>query len=475
VTVWQNRLFVLVSLVWLRALLRLRGFRYRRREERDITPLVQARIAGTWAAAIHLTMFDSIWSAELHCQNALLALRAGTSLQILRAYTAEAMSLGLAGRSNRRRIDRLLSMATDLAQRIGDAHAEAWVALSRGATAFFLGEWQEGQEQCAAAEQVFRERAGALFELGSCRAFRVWSSMMRGEFREVLRLVPHYVQEAESRGDLYSATYQMTGFSNVAWLSKDDVAEARKMLALAEERWPPRLFDVPRYMNLMAATHIELYDGTGEAAYRRVLRDWASLRWGAAFRVQIARFGMRFARGLAALAAYDATRDRALLRDAQGCARAIASEGVLWSQAFGEILQFGVSVRRGKIEDALKHLVLAEEKSAATGMRLHRAVVRHRRGEIVGGDEGRCLIDEARAFMTEQQIRCPDRMLAMLSPAVGPSASPGSRLTRAGNSVERELGDEGTPRHAERPRGASLIAVRTAESLDDPGVLPRDE
>jgi hypothetical protein len=242
--------------------------------------------------------------------------------------------------------------------------------------------------------------------------------MMRGEFREVLRLVPGYVQEAENRGDLYSATYQMTGFSNVAWLSKDDVTEARRMLTLAERRWPTEQFDVPRYLNLMAAAHIELYDGTGAAAYRRVLRDWASLRWGVAFRSQITRFGMRFARGLSALAAYDVTGDRVLLHDAESCARAISREGVVWSQNFSEILLFGVSWRRGSQSEALAHLSSSEEKAAATGMSLHRAVVRHRRGEILGGDEGHGLMQEARAFMAAQDIQQPDRMLNMLSPTL---------------------------------------------------------
>ncbi len=418
VTLPRGRFLTLASLFGLRAFLRLRGFHYRQRAEAQIPPFELARTDGAWTASVCLTMFDNVRGAELQCRSILFALRTGTRLQILRAHAAEAVFLGLGGHPNRRRIERLLSSATRLADQLGHAEARAWVALSRGAIAFFLGDWLEGQTQCAAAEAFFHQRAGALFELGSSRAFRVWSTMMRGEFREVLRLVPGYVQEAENRGDLYSATYQMTGFSNVAWLSKDDVREARRMLALAEQRWPTEQFDVPRYLNLMAAVHIELYDGTGTAAYRRVRRDWASLRWGVAFRSQITRFGMRFARGLSALAAYDATEDRTLLRDAEACARAISREGVTWSQSFSAILLSGVCTRRKTREFALVHLSSAEEKASATGMSLHRAVVRYRRGEILGGDEGRALIEEARAFMAAQEIERPDRMLDMLSPAV---------------------------------------------------------
>jgi hypothetical protein len=414
----KNRLMAVLSLAVLRARIRLRGFRHRQRHESDIPPLQLARIDGAWTAATCLTMFDGVRSAELQCRSTLLALRAGTPLQVLRAHTAEAIFLALAGQSGRARIERLLASAAELAAELGHPSAHAWVALSRGASAFFLGEWAEGERQCGSAEAIFHGRPGASFELASARAFLVWSAMMRGQFARVLKLVPTYVAEAENRGDLYAATYQMTGFSNVAWLSKDDVREARRMLALAESRWPTEQFDVPRYLNMIAAAHIELYDGRGRAGYERILRDWRSLRWGVAFRAQITRFGMRFVRGLCALAAYDDLGDRALLSDARSCAHAIARERVTWSGCFSQILLFGAAVRRGPGERSLAHLEQAEEKALATGMALHGAVVRHRRGEIIGGDEGRTLVDEALAFMAAQNIKNPERMLDMLSPKI---------------------------------------------------------
>jgi hypothetical protein len=225
------------------------------------------------------------------------------------------------------------------------------------------------------------------------------------------------VEEAERRGDLYGATMQMTGFSNVAWLSLDDVPTARRMIACAEERWPGSSFDVPRYLNMMASAHIELYAGTGPAAHARVLKDWRPLRFGVAFRSQMTRFGMRFMRGLAALAAYDSRPDRSLLHDAAACASAIEREGVVWGGCFAQILVAGVAARRGREEQTLTALSLAEERATLTGMELHRAVMRWRRGELVGGSEGRALIDEARAFMRAQDVVNPDRLVPMLSPA----------------------------------------------------------
>ncbi|HEY4105588.1 MAG TPA: hypothetical protein VGM44_16935, partial [Polyangiaceae bacterium] len=414
----KTRLSALLSLGALRLRIRLRNFRYRARNESDVTPITLARLDSAWMAATCLTMFDGIRSAELQCRTTLLALHAGTPLQVLRAHTSEAIFLALAGQALRPRIQRALHTASVLAGELGHPPARAWVALSRGASAFFLGEWAESEEACANAEAIFQDRPGASFELASARAFKVWSAMMRGRFAEVLNRVPDYVADAEKRGDLYAATYQMTSFSNVAWLSRDDVEEARRMLALAESRWPSKHFDVPRYSNMVAAAHIELYDGRGGAAYQRITRDWASLRWGVAFRAQITRFGMRFVRGLAALAGYDERADHSLLRDAESCARAIAAERVTWSGCFAAILLSGVAHRRGDASQTLRYLSEAETKARTTGMLLHCAVVRYRRGELIGGDQGRGLIDEALSFIEAEQIRNPASMLGMLSPRV---------------------------------------------------------
>ena len=41
---------------------------------------------------------------------------------------------------NRPRIERLLRSATQLSEQLGHPHAGAWVALCRGASAFFIGD-----------------------------------------------------------------------------------------------------------------------------------------------------------------------------------------------------------------------------------------------------------------------------------------------------------------------------------------------
>jgi hypothetical protein len=310
-----------------------------------------------------------------------------------------------------------------LSEQLGHPHTRAWVALCRGASAFFVGDWEKAQTACATADAAFQRHAGALFEIATARVFFVWSSAMRGQLREALHPIPRYVEEAENRGDLYSATYHMTGFGNAAWLIQDDPAEARRMLALVEQRWPNEDFHVPRFLNIQAAVNIELYEGRGVAAHRRVLRDWAFFRWGVPFRTQMTRFALRYARGLSALAAYDATGERLLLHEAESCARAIARERVEYAAYFSDMLLAAAATRRGKDETALGYLVLAEQKATRQAMPMHAAGARHRRGELVLGDEGRALIDAGRSFLANQGVKRPEQLLALVTPPLWRSRS----------------------------------------------------
>jgi hypothetical protein len=409
----------MASLLWSRVRLRVRGFGYVEREAGAGGPLARARIETLQAAANGLMLFDSVRSAALQSRSTLMALRVGTPMEMLKAFGTEAILAAGGGQAAQPRVRRLLGSATDLAERIGRPDATGWAALCRGVSSFFLGDFRDGDRQCALAEGIFADRGGARWELGNARAYGVWSAMLCGRFHDMPAKVQQHIAEAESRGDLYSATTQMTGFSNAAWLVADDVAEARRMLALAERRWPVERFDIIRYLNMVAAVHIDLYDGRGREAYRRVQRDWRPLRWGLAFTSQITRVGMRFWRGLSALAAFEETRDRRLLADARRCARAMVAERASWSDAFVALLEAGLAVRATDDRSAaIRHLLHAEAKAEATGMALHGAVARYRRGSLEGGERGRRLETEAVDLMTRENIRNPAAMLAMLSPPV---------------------------------------------------------
>ncbi len=87
-----------------------------------------------------------------------------------------------------------------------------------------------------------------------------------------------------------------------------------------------------------------------------------------------------------------------------------------WVDPLAALVLAGVADHRGETARAMALLVSAEDGFTAADMGLHVACVRRRRGELLGGDMGRSLVDTADAWMTGQAIKNPQRMTAMLAP-----------------------------------------------------------
>jgi hypothetical protein len=81
----------------------------------------------------------------------------------------------------------------------------------------------------------------------------------------------------------------------------------------------------------------------------------------------------------------------------------------------------GLAVLRGDLEAAVRGYRDAAASFETGDMMMNASCARWRLGELLGGDEGRALIDQARAALSAEGIVRPDRVVAMLAP-VGPDA-----------------------------------------------------
>jgi len=128
---------------------------------------------------------------------------------------------------------------------------------------------------------------------------------------------------------------------------------------------------------------------------------------------------MLLASGSGEAGALDARKLRAI---AERSVRALTRERMEWTDALVSLLRAGLvytSGAEGHREEALAHLADAERRFEALGTRLLVAVTRRRRGELVGGAEGRALVDAAEAWMTAEGIRNPDKVCALYAPGLG--------------------------------------------------------
>ena len=99
-----------------------------------------------------------------------------------------------------------------------------------------------------------------------------------------------------------------------------------------------------------------------------------------------------------------------------GWARKIARERLPWATPLGRLLEGAIAGRRGERERALHLLATATDELEACQMRLWAAAARLRRGEILGGEEGKRLVEAALACLRDQLVKDPAAYCAMLAP-----------------------------------------------------------
>jgi len=407
-----------VSLVWHRAWLRLRGLRFVERRAAAIPSAQLARLDVCRTVAEGLGHLDTIRAADFQTRHLLLALRAGEPDRLARALALEGgFSAALGGRS--RWYDRLLAEAEGLGRRIQSPHALGLCAVMTGAAAYFAGEFERARDATKQAERLLLEHGiGVAWELVTARFYHTVSLYYLGEVEELGRCAAAYLKDAAERGNRFAALMFRTGPTNATWLFADDVAGARGALTEALGEWPEQPFGSPHYMALTAQGRIELYAGTPRNGWEAVERSWPALKRTGLFRIQSVRITARQIRASCGVAAsHTAPSDSApLLAAAERDAAAIAAERAPYSAPTAALLTAGVAARRGDEAAAARALRVALAGFEACHMKLFMAVTQRRLGELVGGDEGRALVSQANTWMTTHRIVNADRMAAALAP-----------------------------------------------------------
>ena len=403
----------LLSLLWRRLRIRLRGLQFRERDAAGLPAEELMRIDTCWAVSVGLSQVDTIRGADFQARHLLLALDAGEPYRVARALALEAGHASTAGASARPRVRRLLAAAREIAERLNNPHALALADLNAGVAAYMEGAFRDSVERLGLAEKTLRERCtGVAWELNTVQLYALRGLFFLGWLRELERRAPAFLKDARERGDLYAETHLRTRISYVSRLLADEPVRARQELEEAMARWSHSGFHLQHFWELVGHVEIALYAGDGGGAWRAIRESWKPLRRSLLLRVQVARVISVHLRGRAAVAAGGPAALAAALRDA----RRIEKEDAGWSRPLALSLSAAVACGRQRRGEAKALLEAAEKGFSAAEMALFTAAARRARGMLVGGDDGRALVEEADDWMIRQRIRKPDRIAAMLLP-----------------------------------------------------------
>jgi hypothetical protein len=239
-----------------------------------------------------------------------------------------------------------------------------------------------------------------------------------GDLDEIGRRLPACLKEAEDLGALYNLTSLRTLALPRLLLAQDRPWEARRESADAVSRWSKRHgWTAQHCCDMYTRAHSALYAGDGPMAFAEVEGSFEEVDRSLLLRVEAVRIDCLYLRGSSAVAAAYPTNDGArLLKIAEKDARALGREERPYAHAFSRALHAAVALDRGQLDRAAALYGEAASQFDALQMALHAAAMRRRRGEIVLGDEGRDLIEDADRRMGERGVMRPDRLAAMLAP-----------------------------------------------------------
>jgi hypothetical protein len=421
----KGRRRTLLALVLETIRLRWRGLHFHERASDAIPPEELLRVDACDTAARRLCFIDSFQTTLFLIRYLRLALQSGEPSRIGIGLAIHGAIAGWSGYSGRARAEEILQRAKTLAERLGQPLVRAYTTFMEGGIAWDLGRWKESVARCEQAEEIAAKgQVSFAGERTKLRHIILDGLAMLGRWREMGRWLPAWREDARRRGDCFAGGL-MCVHSYLPSLAADRPDDAEEFIRLALEEWCPGGGWVLTYWALYGRVEAALYRGEGQAGWELITRQWSGVtRTNGANFVQFLLLLLIHLRARAALAVAAtapaggwffgarARRLRAAARDA----RRIERQDAPWAQPLARLIRAGIAFLGGQRDQTLELLGRAEGEFTTADMSLYAAAACRRRGQLLGGEEGRALVAKADAAMTEQDIRNPARITAMLAP-----------------------------------------------------------
>lgn len=407
----------LLSIVGQRMLVRLRGLDAKARESEDVDPKVRQRLDVCWSAASAMAFVQPFYGRVLALRFMRTALKGGDRADVVKALCLELGFLALGGSSSWKQAQVVRDRVLVAAEALGDPAVTSMVQSGSGIASFLNGRWNESLDLLIKGEHGLGSyNSESRWQMDLNQIFHTSALLYLGRLEELVRLVPMYLREAEERGDVYAARGLRGWRSNVVWLVLDRPEEAR---ANAEAVATGGRFHLHHYYELLAMTQIDLYEGKLDDAWERVREVWRALGKSMLLRIQSVRIEGNWLRARAALASAGNGDAPDRLSAAEQSMRSISRERIAWAAPVAALVGAAIAHRRGDDRAAIATLRAAIAGFDEVDMALHAMCARWQLGRLVGGDDGAEIERQAAAWMAEQEVVAPERIVALFAPGFG--------------------------------------------------------
>ena len=402
--------WLIVYKIWLSVL----GLRFEEREPERVADGDRLRVDALYSVATGFSVVNFILAACMQARHLVEALRKGDRRQVLRAVSNEVPQVAGAGKAVSARERALVALGRGMAARHPAEGGPAFFEEKWGMGCFMRGLWKDARAGL--------EKGDADQSSGATRAVRrlflARTYFFTGDMKEADRHTALLYAEAQDRGDL-SMTVNIRTSSHVRTsLTIDDPDGARRDVREAIAQWSQKGFFVQHWQAMIYAPDIDLYVGDSGAAYQRFARDLPALKRSLMLHAGYVRVVTLHTRGRLAIASIEADpslRSRRIA-EARRAARGLRKESSPWAALLAALVDATVENALDHREAAIRALREAIDRAESTGTLCYLPAARHRLGELLGGDDGRALVQSATDAIAAQGVRSPARWVAIHLP-----------------------------------------------------------
>jgi serine/threonine protein kinase len=404
-----------VSLVFRRLLVVLRGIQFDERPESQLSDSDRILIDTCWSVAAGLSMVDPIRGADFQARHFLLALDAGEPFRVARALAMEIAHRAVPGRRVEAKVQKLLQVASSLAERLDHPYLRALMASSSAVISWSNGRWKVSLERADEAQHILTEQcAGPSWETVTSQIFSMGALVRMGELKEHRARMPPLIRNAHERGNKYAEiSIPLLSYAHVTTLADDEPAQAAETVHRLIGAWSTARYDLQRFWATYACAETCLYMGDGASAWSEIETNARNVRNSLLLRVQTIRINWLDLSARSALAAVRSGRPE-LLRVARQLADRLDREDVRWARGLAGLVRAAIVADAGQATSAATLLARAEGDFLEAQMKLHAAAARWARTSLVG-DSSRAAPPLDRVF-AEEGVRCPPKLVSMLAP-----------------------------------------------------------
>jgi hypothetical protein len=353
-----------------------------------------------------------------------MALNAGEPYRVARALALEIAHSATTGTRSHRRNMELCHQAMVMAKQINHPHTNALATLEIGFAAYLEGNWQKAHEMLGRAEVILREQCtGVTWELDTVHYFYIRTLLFLGQLKELQQQLSTLIKDAQERGDrMFYTNFRI--WSHMVFLAADEPEKAVEEISEAMKDWLRKSFDLQHYWSLYTLVEIDLYSGNYAAAWQRMEETWPALNSSFFLRTQIIAiesWHLR-ARTVIALALNPdqisklKTSKAKLISIAEKNVSRMKREKATWANAFANLIKAGLASLKNNKKETIRYLIEAEVDFENAKMELYLAATRYRRGQLMGNEQGKALVQIAEEWMQDQKIKVPEKVVNMLVP-----------------------------------------------------------